>query len=166
MRFETSITIDHTSGFGAVAKWVEALHGHGQLTSAIDYLREVSKSDVAVVLRFATDNPVPKKISIADPTDSNLISRRRTTFAHDVFGDYLDVMKAGAFILFSELEREGALTMSEQMHIRRYLTQHALNDIGIVRLSAGDKQSDYIEFHSAAAMPEANAALLTAISGT
>lgn len=153
MRIDTLNSTDYFAGFAVVAKWVEALHGHGQLNSAVDYLRDVAKADVAVMLRVSSEHKIPKKLTIADPTVRNLVPRRRVSFAEEIFGEFLPVMRRGTALLYSELAHEGEITIAQQMQINRRLNDFAVGDVCLISLGGTNRQADFLELHYSYEMP-------------
>jgi len=151
---------------GAIAEWVETLHGHGELSASLTKLVTVMRANAALLLRFTADRITPKHVAVAELRSGELLAPKRRSFFRDILDDCPSVFQSGKIVTLSDLADDGAIDLIEMTGLRSQLAQHGLRDIAAIPLSSEAQKSDFLELQFSAEIPDHDKNLLTMMSST
>lgn len=151
-----------SQSFQVVARWVEALHGHGELQNALKALADLTGARIAHVGRVAETSGMVKTVAVADADAGRMFSNRRhRLFGPSLLADLGMSPRDGSVWTLSDILASGDAHLSRDLgdDIRRA----GISDILFVPLGTARGSRDYMEFHFASGIAPQIAALLEAL---
>lgn len=149
-----------------ISDWVETLHGSGELAESLQSIVDVVRADVAMLQRLVPERLALTSIATADPSAHKVPAPRRRSFAREMLGDHLNVMKVGTLITLVEAEKARLLDHDAIITLRTQMSALNLRDVAVLRLSDGPKGSDFLELHFAGDLPHADRNLIAILGPT
>ena len=134
--------------FETLADWVEALHGHGEVSAALDEFVLLFKCDAAILVRFAegSQHPICLVRAVSIPQQA-FPPRVALPFAKDMLGAHIGVAKPGAVWIHSDADDRVMWKHSYQLNER--MDVHSVRDLALVALETRRGNWDFLELQFA-----------------
>ena len=140
----------HTTAscFETLADWVEAVHGHGEVSAALDGFVLLFKCDAAILVRFAegSQHPICLVRAVSVPQQA-FPPRVALPFAKDMLGAHLSTAKPGAVWMHSDADDQAMWKHSLQLKER--MNAHSVRDLALVALESRRGNWDFLELQFA-----------------
>jgi len=150
----------------AVTVWVEALHGHGSLLSAIKMLSDLVGAQAGLLARQPGDNSKIQQIAYHDAKAEKILTRKCRPFALDVLNKQIEVLPLGSIVTLQAAAREGMIGREALTGFHAVADIHGVYDIAVVPLQSGYGAREFIEFQFSSEIGEHNINLLIMLAGS
>lgn len=135
--------------FETLADWVEALHGHGEVSAALEEFVLLFKCDAVILVRFSKGSQHPNCLARAVSIPQQAFPPRiALPFAQDMLGAHLGIAKSGAVWTHSDVDDRVMWKNSDALNERMEL--HSVRDLALVALDCRGGTWDFLELHFAA----------------
>lgn len=134
--------------FETLASWVEALHGHGEVSAALEEFVLLFKCDAVILVRFAEGARHPNCLARAVSIPQQAFPPRvALPFAQDMLGEHLGIAKSGAVWTHSDVDDRAMWKNSDTLNERMEL--HSVRDLALVALGSRGGTWDFLELQFA-----------------
>ncbi len=135
--------------FETLADWVEALHGHGEVSAALDEFVLLFKCEAAILVRFAqgSQHPICLARAVSIPQQA-FPPRVALPFAQNMLSAHLGIAKPGAVWTHSDADDRALWKKSYQLNER--MKAHSVRDLALVALQSHCGKWDFLELQFAA----------------
>lgn len=150
----------------AVSIWVEALHCHGSLLSAVRTLSELVGAQAGLLVRLSGDDGKLKKIAYHDSGSEKLLTKKCRPFALEYLSDCLGVLSPGSIVSLQGAVRDGGIDRDTLAGFHADAGLYNVYDIAVIPLQTGSGAWDFIEFQYSAEMAQHDIDLLATLAGS